>query len=64
VRRPHSLAFPLIVKSVTEEASLGISQASIVGDDGYHVTRSHDSPCGEGGAKFKVGGNGATVRWA
>jgi D-alanine-D-alanine ligase len=26
--------FPLIVKSVTEEASLGISQASIVEDDG------------------------------
>ena len=33
VRRPKSLEFPLIVKSVTEEASLGISQASIVEDD-------------------------------
>ena len=33
VRRPKSLAFPLIVKSVSEEASLGISQASIVEDD-------------------------------
>lgn len=33
VRRPKSLAFPLIVKSVTEEASLGISQASIVDED-------------------------------
>jgi len=33
VRRPQWLAFPLIVKSVTEEASLGISQASIVQDD-------------------------------
>lgn len=33
VRRPNSLAFPLIVKSVTEEASLGISQASIVDED-------------------------------
>jgi D-alanine-D-alanine ligase len=33
VKRPKSLAFPLIVKSVTEEASLGISQASIVGED-------------------------------
>ncbi len=32
-KRPRSLAFPLIVKSVSEEASLGISQASIVGDD-------------------------------
>lgn len=33
VRRPKQLTFPLIVKSVSEEASLGISQASIVGDD-------------------------------
>jgi D-alanine-D-alanine ligase len=33
VRRPKRLAFPLIVKSVCEEASLGISQASIVDDD-------------------------------
>ena len=33
VRRPRGLVFPLIVKSVTEEASLGISQASIVEDD-------------------------------
>ena len=33
VRRPKRLRFPLIVKSVSEEASLGISQASIVGDD-------------------------------
>jgi D-alanine-D-alanine ligase len=33
VKRPKCLAFPLIVKSVTEEASLGISQASIVQDD-------------------------------
>lgn len=33
VRRPKRLQFPLIVKSMTEEASLGISQASIVEDD-------------------------------
>lgn len=33
VKRPKGLTFPLIVKSVTEEASLGISQASIVADD-------------------------------
>ena len=33
VKRPNDLAFPLIVKSISEEASLGISQASIVEDD-------------------------------
>ena len=33
VRRPKWLAFPLIVKSISEEASLGISQASIVEDE-------------------------------
>jgi D-alanine-D-alanine ligase len=33
VKRPKSLTFPLIVKSISEEASLGISQASIVADD-------------------------------
>lgn len=32
-KRPKALPFPLIVKSVSEEASLGISQASIVDDD-------------------------------
>ena len=32
-RRPASLGFPLFVKSLTEEASVGISQASIVDSD-------------------------------
>ena len=33
VRRPRSLALPLIVKSLIEEASAGISQASVVDSD-------------------------------
>jgi D-alanine-D-alanine ligase len=32
-RRPKRLAFPLIVKSLTQEASIGISQASVVDTD-------------------------------
>ncbi len=32
-RRPKGLRFPLIVKSLTKEASAGLSQASVVGDD-------------------------------
>lgn len=32
-KRPESLAFPLFVKSLTEEGSVGISSASIVHDD-------------------------------
>jgi D-alanine-D-alanine ligase len=33
-RRPKRLAFPLFVKSLTLDASIGISQASVVEDDG------------------------------
>jgi D-alanine-D-alanine ligase len=33
VRRPRHLAYPLIVKSLTEESSLGIAQASVVDAD-------------------------------
>src|SRR5258707_3636767 len=33
IRRPKRLLFPLIVKSLTQEASIGISQASVVDSD-------------------------------
>ncbi|MPZ20702.1 MAG: ATP-grasp domain-containing protein [Luteitalea sp.] len=33
IQRPKRLRFPLIVKSLTQEASIGISQASVVEDD-------------------------------
>jgi D-alanine-D-alanine ligase len=33
VKRPKRLAFPLMVKSLTQEASIGISQASVVDTD-------------------------------
>jgi D-alanine-D-alanine ligase len=39
VRRPRRLHFPLIVKSLTLDASLGISQASVVEDDDRLVER-------------------------
>ena len=41
VRRPKRLQFPLIVKSLTREASTGISQASVVEDDERLVERVH-----------------------
>jgi D-alanine-D-alanine ligase len=46
VRRPKGLGFPLIVKSLTQESSAGISQASVVGDDAKlreRVQFIHDS---------------------
>jgi D-alanine-D-alanine ligase len=33
IRRPKRLTFPLMVKSLTQEASIGISQASVVDND-------------------------------
>ncbi len=46
VRRPRRLVYPLIVKSLIEEASLGIAQASVVHDDASLAERVafiHDS---------------------
>ncbi|MEQ1729361.1 MAG: ATP-grasp domain-containing protein [Vicinamibacterales bacterium] len=46
VRRPKRLAFPLMVKSLTQEASIGISQASVVDSDeklSERVAFIHDS---------------------
>jgi D-alanine-D-alanine ligase and related ATP-grasp enzymes len=45
-RRPKRLTFPLIVKSLTQEASIGISQASVVDTDEKlkeRVTFIHES---------------------
>jgi D-alanine-D-alanine ligase len=39
VRRPKRLMFPLIVKSLTQEASIGISRASVVDTDAHLVER-------------------------
>lgn len=46
LRRPQRLAFPLIVKSLSEEGSLGISEASVVHNDAKLADRIefiHDS---------------------
>ena len=46
IRRPKRLLFPLIVKSLTQEASIGISQASVVETDEKlkeRVTFIHES---------------------
>ena len=48
MRRPKRLAFPLIVKSLTQEASIGISQASVVDSDEKlreRVAFIHESIC-------------------
>jgi D-alanine-D-alanine ligase len=41
IRRPRRLGFPLIVKSLTLDASIGISQASVVEDDAKLEERVH-----------------------
>ena len=46
IRRPKRLPFPLMVKSLTQEASIGISQASVVDSDEKlkeRVTFIHES---------------------
>jgi D-alanine-D-alanine ligase len=46
IRRPKRLTFPLMVKSLTQEASIGISQASVVDTDEKlkeRVTFIHES---------------------
>lgn len=39
ITRPKRLQFPLIVKSLTQEASIGISQASVVNDEDKFIER-------------------------
>ena len=41
IQRPKRLKFPLIVKSLTQESSIGISQASVVEDDAKLRERVH-----------------------
>ncbi len=41
IQRPKRLQFPLIVKSLTHESSIGISQASVVEDDAKLRERVH-----------------------
>jgi D-alanine-D-alanine ligase len=41
VQRPKRLLFPLIVKSLTQESSIGISQASVVEDEAKLKERVH-----------------------
>jgi D-alanine-D-alanine ligase len=41
IQRPKRLQFPLIVKSLTQESSIGISQASVVEDDARLRERVH-----------------------
>ena len=41
IRRPRRLKFPVIVKSLTQEASIGISQASVVDDETKLHERVH-----------------------
>ena len=46
IKRPRRLKFPVIVKSLTQEASIGIAQASVVDDDAKlreRVQFVHDS---------------------
>jgi D-alanine-D-alanine ligase len=59
VRRPRRLEFPIIVKSLTHEASTGISQASVVTDETelkQRVRFVHDSVGGDAiGERFIEG---------
>jgi D-alanine-D-alanine ligase len=59
VRRPPRLQFPLLVKSLTEEGSVGITQASVVHDDRHlerQVHRIHHELNTDAIAEFYVDG--------